>query len=191
MDKIPTIFVRDPENMKLVTREITPGCEWVFAGEGVPTVKKDGTNIKVAVGTDRMMGLTQAWKRRNPTREEKAAGAEPGYVVLARDDPENKHIWAAVLVTDYRDWPDGEWPCEALGPKIQGGIESDVPCLYPFSWKPTFLSPLEVGNSFDSIQEFLRGCSIEGIVWHHPDGRMAKVKRRDFNIPWPPRQKES
>ena len=21
---------------------------------------------------------------------------------------------------------------------------------------------------------------MEGIVWHHPDGRMAKLKRRDF-----------
>ena len=26
---------------------------------------------------------------------------------------------------------------------------------------------------------------IEGIVWHHPDGRMAKIKRRDFGLSWP------
>jgi hypothetical protein len=26
---------------------------------------------------------------------------------------------------------------------------------------------------------------IEGIVWHHPDGRMVKIKRRDLGLPWP------
>ena len=29
---------------------------------------------------------------------------------------------------------------------------------------------------------------IEGIVWHHPDGRMAKIKARDFGIQWPPKK---
>jgi hypothetical protein len=24
--------------------------------------------------------------------------------------------------------------------------------------------------------------NIEGIVWHHPDGRMAKLKLRDFGV---------
>ncbi len=28
MKKIPTLFVRDPENMSRVTEEVTPGCEW-------------------------------------------------------------------------------------------------------------------------------------------------------------------
>ena len=26
----------------------------------------------------------------------------------------------------------------------------------------------------------LKGQGVEGIVWHHPDGRMAKLKGRDF-----------
>lgn len=25
---------------------------------------------------------------------------------------------------------------------------------------------------------------IEGLVWHHDDGRMAKIKRRDFGLKW-------
>ncbi|GAC1542704.1 MAG: hypothetical protein NVS3B12_30910 [Acidimicrobiales bacterium] len=25
-----------------------------------------------------------------------------------------------------------------------------------------------------------RGCRLPSDVWHHPDGRMAKIKRRDF-----------
>ena len=26
--------------------------------------------------------------------------------------------------------------------------------------------------------------NLEGIVWHHPDGRWAKIKRRDFGLKW-------
>ncbi|GAA0391384.1 hypothetical protein GCM10009530_48340 [Microbispora corallina] len=26
----------------------------------------------------------------------------------------------------------------------------------------------------------LRGWGHEGLVWHHPDGRMAKIEARDF-----------
>jgi len=33
MRKIPTLFVRDPENRANVTDEVTEGCEWVLAGE--------------------------------------------------------------------------------------------------------------------------------------------------------------
>ena len=46
MNKIPTLFVRDfgPGGRgRYVTSELTPGCGWVLAGEGVPTRKFDGT----------------------------------------------------------------------------------------------------------------------------------------------------
>jgi len=32
MRKIPTLFVRDPEDRAHVTDEVTPGCKWVLAG---------------------------------------------------------------------------------------------------------------------------------------------------------------
>lgn len=37
---------------------------------------------------------------------------------------------------------------------------------------------------FDAIKEFLKRNYIEGIVWHHFDGRMAKIKRTDFGLEW-------
>ena len=44
MQKIPTLFERDFENdPRHVTRVPNPVCAWVFAGEGVPTRKYDGT----------------------------------------------------------------------------------------------------------------------------------------------------
>jgi len=41
--------------------------------------------------------------------------------------------------------------------------------------------------TFDTLRRDLSGDCFryEGVVWHHPDGRMAKLKRRDF-----PRSKE-
>lgn len=38
---------------------------------------------------------------------------------------------------------------------------------------------------YDSIKRFLSEREIEGIVWHHEDGRMAKIKRIDFGLEWP------
>ena len=33
---------------------------------------------------------------------------------------------------------------------------------------------------FDALAIWLHAHPYEGIVWHHPDGRMAKLKARDF-----------
>jgi hypothetical protein len=37
-------------------------------------------------------------------------------------------------------------------------------------------------RTFNELREWLSGMDIEGIVFHHPDGRMAKIKKRDFGI---------
>lgn len=183
MEKIQTLFLRNPENMKLVTREINPDAAWVLTASAVPTVKKDGTNVRVTV---RNGHPTYTEKRRNPTREEKANGVEPGYVVIDERDPANQHILSAITYTDYTGWPDGAWSCEALGPKIQGGIESSVPSLYAFSESPSIITePIPLG--YDAIREYLETHPIEGIVWHEQGGqcRMCKIKRRDFELAWP------
>lgn len=35
--------MRNYEGDRLVRNEVTPGCEWVLAGEGIPTRKFDGS----------------------------------------------------------------------------------------------------------------------------------------------------
>jgi hypothetical protein len=32
------------------------------------------------------------------------------------------------------------------------------------------------------LREWLLDRDIEGLVFHHPDGRMAKIKLRDFGL---------
>jgi hypothetical protein len=187
MKKIPTLFVRNPENMKLVTREVNPECEWLFNEPSFATIKKDGTNIQVIVHDGKCINVN---KRRNPTREQKALGDEPGYIQADRNDSADQYIFAAVDATDFSNWPNGDWSCEALGPKIQGGIESNVPELYPFSLYSTVI--IDFSNieniTYDYIQKYLEDHEIEGIVWREAaeeNPRFAKIKRRDFGLQWP------
>jgi hypothetical protein len=78
-----------------------------------------------------------------------------------------------------------------LGPKIQGGVESSEPELYPFILDPDYVRDpicdnMELVSAWYTLEDFFGLEEIEGIVWHHQDGRMAKIKRRDFGYPWPP-----
>ena len=37
-------------------------------------------------------------------------------------------------------------------------------------------------RTFLEVKGYLADGMIEGIVWHHPDGRMVKIKAKDFGI---------
>src|SRR6476620_6230466 len=52
MKKVPCLFQRDFGGGRepLARPEVTPGCEWVLAGEGVATRKRDGTACAVVGG---------------------------------------------------------------------------------------------------------------------------------------------
>lgn len=47
MKKIKSVFKRDYEGNRQVYDEVTPGCEWVLAGEGVATEKYDGSAMMI------------------------------------------------------------------------------------------------------------------------------------------------
>lgn len=177
MRKIPTLFTRDPET-HLVTDEVTPGCEWVFRGEGIATEKFDGTACLVqGLSTGRVMML----RRFNG-----------GWCDILATDPND--VWHVDAFERQREiLVDGTY--ELVGPKIQGnpyGLERHE--LWRHGSVVLEMSVYSLGA------ETRRGCyeiirdtleidfrHIEGIVWHHKDGRMAKIKRRDFGLEWPVR----
>lgn len=216
MQKIPTIFTRGPD-FKVVP-EWNPDCEWV-ASMSFATEKLDGTNVRVRleIGGDDGDVDQQLWldKRRNPSKAEKAAGVEPGYVMASRNDPADKHIYRALdnTLDAIIAGGVGEYYCEAIGPKIQGNpLALPTPRLVCFATQdgpehsgligdsvPTI--PLKRGAgrlTFDMIRDVVLNTNslyqaghveleplqppakIEGLVFHHHDGRMAKVKRKDF-----------
>ena len=183
MEKIPTIFNRGPDFK--VTEQVREGCEWVFAGEGIATEKLDGTNVRLTIRAGQCVRLE---KRRNPSKKQKQLGIKDGWYVDADEfSKEDKWIFEAMGNTDLNQWPDGEHSAEALGPRIQGnplGLEQHI-CV-PFNLAiPTFD---ELDRSFGGLKQALNELEskyspknlAEGIVFHHPDGRRAKIKRKDF-----------
>ena len=78
---------------------------------------------------------------------------------------------------------------ELIGPKVQGNPHD----MLIHSLVPHGLVQIrEAGRTFDNIRKLLaENTHVEGIVWHHEDGRMAKIKRRDFGLPWPMTAKSS
>jgi hypothetical protein len=183
MEKIPTIFDRG-EGFGVINVP-RKGCEWVSAGEGRATEKLDGTNVRVTVRSGQVVRVE---KRRNPSKLQKQQGIIDGWYVDADDyDKGDKWILEAVRETDVLGWPDGEHSAEAMGPNIQGnslGLTKHV-CV-PFNLEiPTYEN---VPRTYDCLKEFLAniesrfspGHLAEGIVFHHADGRRAKIKRKDF-----------
>ena len=183
MEKIPTIFERDDKFR--VYDKVREGCEWVFEGQGLATEKLDGTNVRLTIRAGQCVRVE---KRRNPSKLQKKQGIKDGWYVDADEyGQEDKWVFEAVKNTDVANWPDGEHSCEALGPKIQGnplGLESHR-CV-PFNLEiPSYD---DIPRSFEGLRLALKELEsrfapehlAEGIVFHHPDGRRAKIKRKDF-----------
>lgn len=180
MKKIPSLFVRDWNgDPAFVTREVDPLCAWVVAGEGVPTRKWDGTAVLVRGGKlfaryDAKRGKTPPANFEPCGEADPKTGHCPGWVPADRH--EDKWIREAALSGGTRD---GTY--EAVGPKIGANPDGFPDHRLMIHGGVAFQSvPLD----FDGLRDWLAAHEVEGIVWHHPDGRMAKIKRSDFGLPW-------
>lgn len=63
------------------------------------------------------------------------------------------------------------------GPKVQGSPEKFETHVLVRHGAEMLIN---VPTTFDGIRDYLASREIEGIVWHHPDGRMVKIKKKDF-----------
>lgn len=176
MKKIPTLFVRDM-NTRLVTPEITPGCEWVADGAGRPTVKLDGTCCLVRDG--------RLYKRHEvkrggtpppgfePADHDEFTGKQQGWIAVG-DGPEDR--WHREAFGDGGP-PDGTY--ELCGPKVQGNPERlERHVLIPHGDQECPGCP----RTYGLLKAFFEANDMEGIVWHHPDGRMVKIKAKDLGL---------
>jgi Family of unknown function (DUF5565) len=184
MRKIPTLFVRDFDgsNGRYVLPEVTPGCEWVLAGEGSATRKYDGTCVLIRHDET----LVKAFARR-----EVKAGKQPptGFVLIETDETTGKSVgwepaeqsgYAKYIAEVLTNW-EANGTYELVGPKVQGNPEhEETHRLVPHGAFVIADAP----RDFDGLRDYLTdNFPFEGIVWHHPDGRMAKLKVRDFAAP--------
>jgi len=69
---------------------------------------------------------------------------------------------------------------ELCGPKVQGNPEGFSEHRLIRHGHEVIRDLDDASCDFDSLRAWLQAHEWEGIVWHHPDGRMAKLKRRDF-----------
>lgn len=201
MKKMPCLFVRDflPGGGFTITQRVTLGCEWVLSGEGTGSRKWDGTAVLVKGG--KVYARYDAKKGKAPpagaipcTPEPDAiTGHWPHWVEATR--PEDK--WIAQAHANSAGFisgdPDGT-TYEAIGPKINGNPEgmprhilmrhSDARDAVWFRGEASSRGG-GYTRSLEGIRSMLEQWRAEGIVFHHPDGRMCKIRRDDFGFLWP------
>lgn len=205
MKKTPIVFVMDYEKDAL-TPQVRKGLEWVAAGEGVATVKFDGQatlwkNGRLWKRYDRKLNK-QAQNRYNrgedigPIQESLFKAPPEGFEPCeAAPDPVSFHWpgWVPISDTDPAD----QWHREALAhltePLIEGQTYELVgPTLarnayglpHHQLWRHGREAVALPDRSFEAIGAFLADNEIEGLVFHHPDGRMAKIRKKDFKLFW-------
>lgn len=185
MKKVPCVFVREfrDDSTFVITPEVTPGCEWVLAGEGHAYIKRDGTACAVIDG--RLFKRYDAKRGKSPPagavpctpEPDEVTGHWPHWVEVTPDDKQAKWHWEAWAQSG--GLPDGTY--ELCGPHFQANPEQFT--------GDQFIShvsePLDaLDRTFKGLHDLVRSMRHEGVVFHHPDGRMAKIRRDDFGFHW-------
>jgi len=186
----PFIRVKFPDGRYLVTPKINPGYEWVFTDDSVMAIEKlHGTNVSILIEHGQ---ITQMWNR--TTR-------------LPFFNSGKKFITEGLLNSHERGYMeflhDGQSFGELLGPKVNGNPYKlkehiwipfgtfAVKHLHYKSWGkyPKDYDTLSIWFKEDLIPLYacmVQGSDarktgfVEGIVFTHPDGRMAKLRRDMF-----------
>lgn len=189
MKKIPTLFERTFANHHVVacSNKVTPGFEWVLAGEGLATIKYDGSCCSIIDGVfykryDAKQGkkvpegAIQCQPEADPV-----TGHLPCWVKVDNQKPEDIWFWSAYITSSWNgDYhlPDGTY--EALGPHFQGN---------PYKLADDILIPhgkdiVPVTRSYENIKIYLELAGQEGLVFWKDGEPKVKVKASDFGINW-------
>lgn len=187
MKKIPTLFERFYENHKVVgiTDNVTPGMEWVLNGEGVATVKIDGSCCAIIDG---------AFYKRYDAKKGKKPPA--GAIPCCDPDPVTGH-WPHWVRVDWEN-PADKWFVEAYKNTLRHRLENNrtYEAVGPhFLGNPYQIvrdklvrhgeDVINVPRTFDGIKEYLKENEIEGIVFWKDGQPQCKIKRSDFGFKWP------
>ena len=182
MPKLHSPFVRKEINgLYVVTDEIAEDMEWVFEDESVMAIEKlHGTNVSIEI---RDGVITGVWNR-----TERVPFFNKG----------KKFITEGILNSFSNGYTeflgDGQHFGELIGPKVNGNpYKLDEHIWIPFgSYGQKHLKYKCWGKypkTFESISEWFKELMplymsrrgdregfVEGIVFTHPDGRMAKLR---------------
>lgn len=188
MKKITSLFMRNYDGDRKVRDEITAGADWVAAGEGVATRKWDGMAVLVEGG--RVFKRYDAKTGRTPPeafvpaqlQPDPISGHWPGW--LPAEGPDSKRIiegveWGRKNLFGGGVVPDGTY--EVCGPSIgtrhgpnPENLDENILVRHGKD------EMADCPRDFNGLRAYLKDRQIEGIVWHHADGRMVKIKKMDF-----------
>lgn len=203
MKKIPTLFEREFENHRLVRTldKVTPGFEWVLNGEGVATVKYDGSCCAIIDG--KFYVRYDAKAGRKPPEgaipccdPDPVTGHWPHWVEVDILNPQKDYKWFAIAYRNTFGLGNLAQPTatyEALGPHFNGN---------PYHWEhdrlirhgqtildeetfPDILGDGDGKRTFERIKKYLEETEIEGLVFWKDGEPQCKIKRRDFGFEWP------
>lgn len=185
MQKIISLFQRNYEGDRQVRDEVVPGAEWVINGEGVATRKWDGTCCMIKDGQlfkryDAKHGKTPPVGFIPAQNPDPITGHWPGWLQVG-DGPEDQ--WFRAGYNNSPKVEDGTY--ELVGPRINQGKDGfNAHTLIRHGDEI-----IDAPRTFAELKDWFADQNIEGIVWHHPDGRMVKIKKKDFGYKWqhPPR----
>lgn len=138
-----------------------PECSWVFQGEGEATPQWDGEPMLVMSGDLWTLTPRGNWRP------------------IGIQDKRACEAWA--LLKGNGVPPDGGY--ELCGPGIAGN---------PHGFSRSVLvrhMGVVVSNlpalTRDALSQWLLAAKHKGLVWHHADGRKAKLRRADVGLQWP------
>jgi hypothetical protein len=182
MKKIPCLFKRDFSDRRrpILLEEVTPGCEWVLAGEGVATRKWDGTACMVL--NDKLYARYDCKEGKIPPPGSLPCQPDPDSLTghwphwVPAEGPQYKWHQEA-FVGKYLDDT-----YELVGPKVNGNpehLKSHILIRHGAD------GVLIYGRSFSSLKSWLETAPFEGIVFHRSNGDMAKIRRDDYGFSWP------
>ena len=185
MRKIPTLFKREFCDHKVVKvmPEVTDGMEWVLEGDGLATIKVDGSCCAIINGE--LYRRYDAKKGKKPPEgaipccdPDPITGHHPHWVKCEEDNPADKWFFYAYRNT-LQPIPDGTY--EATGRHFNGnpyGFHDDTLIRHG-------VDKVEVERTFEGIKKWLEEHAEEGIVFWKDGEPQCKIKRSDFGLPWP------
>ena len=193
MKKIPTLFEREFKDHKVVKvlPKVHPGMEWVLKGEGVATVKYDGSCCAIIDG--------EYYKRYDC---KKGKIPPEGFIPCCEPDSITGH-WPGWVKVDENN-PSDKWFLKAYSP-IKGNVTIYLAdgtyeaigkhfCGNPYNMDCDKLVQhgkeiVEVERTFDGIKKYLSEHEIEGLVFWKDGSPQCKIKRSDFGFEWPVRMR--
>ena len=195
MKKIPTLFEREfkGHNVIKILPKVHPGMEWVLEGEGIATVKYDGSCCAVIDG--KYYKRYDCKKGKIPPegfipccKPDSITGHWPGWVKVDEKNPADKWFVMAYEMTVM---------LENYGMKLSDGTYEAVGRCFqnnPYNFTSNKLIKhgkeiVEVERTFDGIKKYLSEHEIEGLVFWKDGIPQCKIKRSDFGFEWPAKSK--